>query len=320
MTLTSMLQNNRLKDRRLQFIRTHQEAFDVEPTFILSLFEEAVLGIEGTCGVELMCHVEGDQLFAVDFQVSNERHTWPRSLTDAVKFLDKVESQVGVRLNRDLLQQFVAVHIGSSKILNNTIGIDLRPRHENSCIKVYMHIEHEEDPEELVRTALKLDGDSYSSEMLQVLLKSTIIIGFNIFFNGYSDVELLVATVGDKYESHKFNRGKYLKHYIQKNFSLKANYMLRESNILLVSFSQAKKVNPLLIFHYEDIKDIRKYFSFNSLGDRSYSFFQSQDCITYAGVSVRELELQKDRLEKFSLFYNKRDKCQHLPLFSTLNE
>jgi LynF/TruF/PatF family peptide O-prenyltransferase len=58
MTLTSMLTNNHLKARRLQFLRGYQEAFDVEPTFMLSLFEEAVLGIEETCGVESKCNVE----------------------------------------------------------------------------------------------------------------------------------------------------------------------------------------------------------------------------------------------------------------------
>ncbi|WP_413166664.1 LynF/TruF/PatF family peptide O-prenyltransferase [Capilliphycus salinus ALCB114379] len=314
MTLTFMLQENHLKDRRVQFIQTHQQAFDVEPTFILSLFEEAVLGIEGTCGVEPMCHVEADQLFAVDFQVSNEEHTWPRSWTDAVKFLDKVESQIGVRLNRDLLEKFVAVHIGSHKIVNNTIGIDLRPRHEDSCIKIYMHIEFEEYPEELVRTAIELDGGSYSSDLLQVLLKSTIVIGFNMFLNGYSNVELWPAALGDKYKSHILNRGKYLKDYIQKKFSPKVNSILKKSTLLAVSFSKAKNVEPLLIFHSDDIKDIRKYFSFNSLGDRIYSFCLSQDCITSGGVVLTESELEKNRLENFSIFYNERDQCrQDLP-------
>ncbi len=176
-SLTSMFQHNRLKDRRLQFLRAHQDAFDVEPTFILSLFEEAVLGIEGNCSVEPFCNVEKNRLFAADFHVSNEGHTWPRSLTDAVKFLDRVETKVGVKLNRDLLDRFVAVHIDSHKIINNTIGIDLRQRNEDSCIKVFMHLDYEEEAGELVRTALALDGGSYSSELLQVLLKSTIVIG-----------------------------------------------------------------------------------------------------------------------------------------------
>nr|ANA85200.1 BisF1 [Prochloron sp. LV5] len=315
-SIASELQHNRLKDRRLQFLRAHQDAFDVEPTLILSLFEEAVWGIEGNCGVEPFCTVEKERLFAAHFQVSNEKHSWPGSLTDAIKFLDRVETQVGVKLNRDLLDRFVAVHIGSHKIINNTIGIDLRPKHEDSCLKVLMHLEFEEEPEELVRTALELDGGSYSPELLQALLKSTIAIGFNIFLNGYSDVELWPVCVGERHEGRKLNRGRYLKDYIQKNFSPKVNYLLRESGLLAVVFSKAKKADPVLSFHYEDIKDIRKSFSFNSLGDRIYDFWQTQDCITFPGVNVTESELEKARLEKFSLFYNKRDECQPVALLS----
>ncbi|MEQ8465768.1 LynF/TruF/PatF family peptide O-prenyltransferase [Coleofasciculus sp. E1-EBD-02] len=172
MTLNSRLQHNYLKEHRIQFMRVHQDAFDVEPTFILSLFEETVQGIEGTCGVEAICTVEQDQLFPVQFQVCNdEGKTWPSSLTYAVKLLEKVESQVGVRLNRNLLEQFLAVHMGSHKIENNTIGIYLRPKYEESCIKVYLHLSLEEEPEDLVKTAIQLDGASYSAEVIQVLLK-----------------------------------------------------------------------------------------------------------------------------------------------------
>lgn len=51
---------------------------------------------------------------------------------------------------------------------------------------------------------------------------------------------------------------------------------------------------------------------FNSLGDRIYSFCQSQDCMNYAGVAVTERELEKERLENFSILYNQRDECQPL--------
>lgn len=306
-----MLTSNHLKARRLQFLRNHQDAFDVEPTFMLSLFEEAVLGIEGTCGVESKCNVEKDQLFAIDFQVCNDRgRTWPMSLTHAVKFMDKIESTVGVRLNRNLLEQFATLHLDSHKIQNNTVGIDLRPRNEDSCIKVYVHLVSEEDPEEVVRTALELDGGSYSPELLQVLLKSTIAIGFNLFLNGYSDVELWAVSSGDKYENPKSNADKYLKRYIQKKFSPKVNYLFKESTFLVITFSKQRE--PILIFHYEDPKEIPNNFLFNSLGDRIYSFCQSQDCMNYAGVAVTERELEKERLENFSILYNQRDECQPL--------
>ena len=313
MTLNSRLQHNYLKDRRIQFMRVNQDAFDVEPTFILSLFEEAVQRIEGTCGVEAICTVEQDQLFPVQFQVSNDKGKhWPSSLTHAVKFLDNVESQVGVRLNRNLLEQFIAKHLGSHKIEDNTIGIDLRPKCEESCIKIYLHLSLKEEPEDLVNTALKLDGASYSAEVIQVLLKSTLVIGFNMFLNGYSDIEFWPASEGENYKS-SLDRGKYLKYYVQKYLSPKVIDLFKEAILLVVVFSK-NEVEPLLIFHYDDLNYIRKNFLFNNLGDRIYNFCQNQDCITYAAVAVTERELEKKRLENFSFIYNKRDECQHFLL------
>jgi LynF/TruF/PatF family peptide O-prenyltransferase len=321
-----MLQHNQIKDRRLQYMRTHQDAFDVEPTFILSLFEEAVIGIEGACGVEPMCHVEEDRLFAIDFQVSNEGlgdegRTWPRAWTDAVKFLDKVESQVGIRLNRNFLDRFVAVHIGSHKILDNTIGIDLRPRHEDSCIKIYMHLDLDEDPEDLVRTAIQLDGGSYSAEILQVLFRSTIAIGFNLFLNGYSDIELWAGCAAERYEKDiEFKRGQYLKHYVHTFFSQKVRDIVKEAFFSTVSFSKATQAEPSLCFIYENVRDVLQYFSFNNLGNRVLNFCQSQDCVSYVGVDTKEYELGKQQLEKFSIVYNKRDMCQQDSILSFLSK
>ncbi|MEA5500195.1 DUF5838 family protein [Limnoraphis robusta] len=61
MNLNSSFQQINLRERRLQFIRTHRDFFDVEPSFPLPLFEEAVLEIEGYCGIEPTCHVQGDR-------------------------------------------------------------------------------------------------------------------------------------------------------------------------------------------------------------------------------------------------------------------
>lgn len=311
MTLDQSYEQTKWRERRLHIVRSHLEAFDVERVFPIPLFEEAILEIEGTCGVESKCNVEKDQLFAIDFQVCNdEGRTWPMSLTHAVKLLDKIENTVGVRFNRSLLERFVAVHLGSHKIENNTVGIDLRPVNEDSCIKIYLHLASEEEPEELVRTALELDGGSYSPELIQVLLKGTFVIGFNLFLNGYSNIELLPLSIGERYELPNSDRDKYLRYYIQRNFSPKVNSLFKELTFLCVSFSREKE--PVLIFHYEDTKEIPKNFLFNSLGDRIYSFCQSQDCISYGGVAATERELEKDRLENFSIFYNQRDECKPL--------
>lgn len=190
MNLTSIIENNHLKNRRLQFIRNHQEVFDVEPTFPLPVFEEAILEIEGSCYVESSCQVEGSRLLAGRHEVGQyPGKTWPESLTHAFKFLDKIENRLGVRINRGSLEHFAAAHIGSDKITNNTIGIHLGSKQEDSSVGLYVYIEDEEDPEELARTAIALDGDRYSDELTQVLIRDTIVIGFELLFDGRSHVE-----------------------------------------------------------------------------------------------------------------------------------
>ncbi|MEQ9549217.1 MAG: LynF/TruF/PatF family peptide O-prenyltransferase [Coleofasciculus sp. G3-WIS-01] len=311
MTLISRLQQNQLKNRRLQFVRTHQEAFDVEPTFPLPLFEQAILEIEGSCCVESSCQVEGGRLLAGRYEVCNDQGTtWPESLTHAFKLLDKVDSRLGVRLNRNSFEQFAAAHHGSRKIMNNTIGIHLGSKLEDSSVMLYIHIENDEDPEELARTAIALDGGYYSDELTQVLIRDTMVIGFELFFDGRSRVDIgpcapaVPGTLG--------TRGKYLTPYIQKYFSQKANYIFRGSYLLMPCFSKAY-AKPLLFFYFTKIKDIPKYFLFNSIGDRIYDFCKSQSCIIDAAVAVTEQELEKSRLENFCFYYDQRDECQPHP-------
>ncbi|MDZ8025075.1 MAG: LynF/TruF/PatF family peptide O-prenyltransferase [Nostoc sp. DedQUE11] len=308
MTMASVFQHNYLREQRLRFMRTHLDAFDVEPSFPLPLFEEAVLAIEGYCGVESACNVEGDRLFAGDFQVANYGHTWPRSLIDASSFLDKVESRIDVKINRNLLDQFSGLYIGSSKIENNTIGIDLRPKLQDSVIKIYMHIHPGQSNEDLVMTAIALDGAIYSPELTEVLIRDVVVIGFNLFLDGRTNIEILAGSPGKKYKPQG-NLGRHLAAYIRKNFSRKVISIFNVSDVISVSFSR-DKIDPLFYFHFFDIKDIPKYFAFNNLGYKIYDFCQSQDCLTYAGVSARAQDLESNRLDKYGFFYNQSDTCQ----------
>ncbi|WP_293190735.1 LynF/TruF/PatF family peptide O-prenyltransferase [Microcoleus sp. PH2017_33_LGB_O_A] len=312
-TLTSMLQNNRLKDRRIQFIRAHQEAFDVEPTFPLPLFEEVILEIEGSCFVESSCQIEGGRVLAGRHEVCKyPGKSWPESLTHAFKLLDKIENQLGIRINRNSFEQFAAAHIGSRKITNNSIGIHLGSKLEDSSAVFYVYIDDEEDPEELARTAIALDGGHYSDELTQVLIRDTWAISFKLFLDGRSRVEL--CPYAPAQPGSLGIRGKYLTPYIQKHFSPKVNSIFRGSYLLMTRFSKDYAM-PVLWFYFTNIKDIPKYFLFNSLGDKIYDYCQSQSCITGTGVAVAEPELEKTRLENFCFYYDQRDGCQPRPGF-----
>ena len=72
MNPTSVFQENYLREKRLDFIRAHQIAFDVEPLFPLPLFEDLVSNLQGSYALEQSCKIESDILHAGRFSSSTE--------------------------------------------------------------------------------------------------------------------------------------------------------------------------------------------------------------------------------------------------------
>ena len=178
---------------------------------------------------------------------------------------------------------------------------------------IYFHLDDHEDPEELARTAIALDGGYYSAELTQVLFRDLFIIGFELFFDGRSQVEL--GPVAPAKPGTLGNRGKYFTPYIQKHFSAKVNSLFRRGPFLLMATFSSAFVKPLLWFGFAKIKDVPNLFLFNSLGDRIYNFCQSQSCITDSCLVATESEFEKIRLENFDVYYNQRGECQPHPHF-----
>ncbi len=312
MALNSSLQQINLRERRLQFIRTHLDAFDVEPSFPLPIFEEAVLEIESSLSIIPSCKVEGGRLLGgrYDFMPWQKKN-WQECLTDTFKFLEKIETRLGVRINSDSFKQFVvAVNISSRKIRDNTFGIHLGSKLEDSSVMIFVHFDTDEDCEELARTAIALDGGHYSDELIQVLLKDMTTISFEFFFDGRSYMDLGAAAPAR--DGTLGIRGKHLTQYIKKYFSHKVNSIFREAFVLKICFSKSY-ATPLLWFYFKNIKDIPKYLKFNGLGDRIYDFCQSRSCANLVAVTLTEQELEKSRLENFCFYYNQHDECQPHP-------
>ncbi|TAE54917.1 MAG: LynF/TruF/PatF family peptide O-prenyltransferase [Oscillatoriales cyanobacterium] len=303
MAITHTLESNYLREQRLQFIYAHQDAFDVPYNFPLPLFEQLVIGLEGSCIVELSCKVEADRLLAGRFLIfRDQENVWSESLAQALAFLDSIESRVGVKINRDSLQQFLSAHINSGKIVGVTTGLDLRPQLEDSSAKI--HICVDENSEELVRTAIALDGHDYSPELVQALVKDTLMIGFDFFLNGHSEVELYGYASGKQSQSHH-HRGKHLRYYMQNKFSQKVISLLDAADDVMAGFSKAN-VEPVFYFGFKNIKDIPKYFLFNNLGNKIYDFCQSQDSIVMTWVGITEQDLKSNRLDNFRLYYRRK--------------
>ena len=112
------IQKSFLKEQRLQFIRNHQQAFDVELIYPLRLFEDFVMGVEGDCTIEASCKIELDKLIASRFLLffKDKAQEWQKYLAQSLAFFQQVENRVGVQLDYSLLQGFLGDNFDFSKL------------------------------------------------------------------------------------------------------------------------------------------------------------------------------------------------------------
>jgi LynF/TruF/PatF family peptide O-prenyltransferase len=109
--IADVIKKDRLKEQKLQFIRNHQQAFDVEPIYPLPLFEDFVMSVEGDCSLEASCKIESDKLIASRFLLffKDKAQQWQKYLYQSLTFFSQVETQVGVQIDYSLWRCLIRV-------------------------------------------------------------------------------------------------------------------------------------------------------------------------------------------------------------------
>jgi len=297
MNCTSVLHRNHLREKRLQFIRAHQTAFDVEPVFPLQLFEDFVVGVEGDCTIEASCKVESDHLIASRFLLFFQEMTqsWPHKLDQAFSFFHQTENQVGVHLDYGLVQHFLDDDFDFSKMSVLSTGIDLRQNLADSSLK--MHITIEDYPEKIATafSLAKLPRDKFH----QILLSSVSLIGFDFYLDGRSEIELYASLKEEEFNSP------HVQSFLTKNFSDAALKPLPASSAFYMGLSKANE-NPVLYYLLKNKQELQNYFRLNDMGNRVHSFYNQQEILPHAWVGVAEQELQQGRIENIRLYYYQR--------------
>ena len=182
--IADVIQKDRLKEQKLQFIRNHQQAFDVEPIYPLPLFEDFVMSVEGDCSLEVSCKIESDKLIASRFLLffKDKTQQWQKYLNQSLTFFSQVENRVGVQIDYSLLHQFLGYNFDFSKLTVLSAGIDLRNNLAESSLK--MHIRIKDYPEKLDKAFALSDGAADGN-----YLKDFVnLIGFDFYFNGKSEI------------------------------------------------------------------------------------------------------------------------------------
>jgi len=272
----------------LYYINQHKQAFTVEPVYPLQLFE-AFVARSPDWGLECSCKIEGERLEATRFnifrKVPNASH-----YASVMDFFEQVAVRSPIRLNYNLLREFLGHDFDFSKVMEILAGVDLRKELGQSRLKFWLVIE--KYPERLARAiGLCKPGEELKILPLEELI---LVVGFDLFLNGRSEIEMYPNIDED-----------WLKQPgIQKRLSLmlaKQTLDLTDSCWALgIGISQA---NPEKILYYRTrdpdnfIPGLR-----NDLANRVQAFYRHQPvkgCI----IGLRESEIIAKKIENINFYY-----------------
>jgi SAM-dependent methyltransferase len=179
-------------EENLRYIEDHKQIFDIENSDLLNVFEEFIgkqQRDKGGC-IACGCNIEKDHRYPARFYYCFE-NLLPNpasKLLDLEAFLSfshHIEKRAEFRINRRLLQQFLATGLDPSKILNMSLGIDVRPEPRHSRIKLCLYIRNY--PEKIA-IATALCGEQRDWEKL--IVNGTLLVGFDFFFDNRAAVEV----------------------------------------------------------------------------------------------------------------------------------
>lgn len=296
------IQKNSLKEQRLQFIRNHQQAFDVEPIYPLRLFEDFVMGVEGNCTLEASCKIELDKLIASRFLFffKDPEQDWPSYLSQGLSFFKQVENRVGVQLDYSLLQAFLGTDFDFSHVRTFTTGIDLRRESlTESSVKIHFRIE---DYIAKVQTAIILSGcevgflEDFPKQFLARYIPQ---IGFDFYFDGRCEIELYFEVIENNFDDPN------VKKYLWSKMPPIALAPLKDTAVFHLGLSKAN-TNPVFYYQLKKYKgDLLNYFRINDTAMRVDGFYRNQETDYGGWVGVALEELEKTRIENIRLYYHK---------------
>ena len=311
MNPTSIFQENYLREKNLQFIRAHQIAFDVEPVFPLPLFEEFVANAEGDCGIEASCKIEVDRLiasrFLLFFDRSDKAVSPANKLSKVLDFFHQVENRVNVKIDYDLLHQFIELPNCLNTVMPISCGVDLRSTLSESSLKTHFRLDFLDQPVtsmlDLIDSALSLSClDDSSMDLLNTfnvyIPRHKLIpqVGFDFFLNGSTEVELYLEITEEYFNNPQVWEA------LQYRFSEKILSPLERSSTFHIGLSKANS-NPILYYRLKNKRDLSRYFSTNVTAERVVSFYQQQTTQPHMWIAASEEDLNKQKLDSVRLYY-----------------
>lgn len=206
-----------------------------------------------------------------------------------MNFFKEVESRSDVNLNYDLLSKFIGYNFDFSKVVSIGLCVNLRTNLRESSLKLALILE---DYPEKIAEAFELC--QCSEELRWLLSQSSAAIGFDLFLDGRSEIEIYLAMGEEQLKDPRF----------QKRLSLMLSppvlELLETCVCMQIGFSAA---NPekVLYYHTRDPDNFIARLR-NDLANRVHAFYRHQP-VASCSVALRESEIRAGNTENINLYY-----------------
>lgn len=284
-------------NEKLHYIGTHKKAFEIDYLYPLDIFEQFVQ-TTGDCLIECSGKIKKDKLYPArfDLQFSDRQHL--KNLNAVLNFFKKVEGRVDVKLNYELLEQFLGNEFDFSKVQTILTGVDLRPELSESRLKLFIRIG---DYPEKVAVAKQLCGNY--PELQKLIRYDTLHIGFDFNLDGRSAIELYPELKREEFKQVQFRK------LLEEILTPAALKPLDISTMMGIGFSQANEAN-VIYYYLENLQEFLNYFSVNDTAQRVHNFYLQQQGSKKMWVALSESELIGGRIENINLYYSKSFKME----------
>ena len=304
MVTFNTIQNN--SERYLEYIGKHKRAFDIyEDLYPLKLFEDFVQVHANKDSISACyCNIDKDRLYAARFglgisglaiglatlQEAQVLYNRQQQFQAAISFFRKVESHAQVKLNYQLIQQFFSNHFDFRGVTWIGVGVEARPEIGDSRLKLYVTLEN---APEKVETAIALCGDS--SILRAFLVNKKLEVGFDLFLNGHSEIELYPTITQDEL------RRVDIRSRILPLLPPHALPLLEQCSIFQVGISPANESN---ILYFDNVFNPNSFIDNlgNEMSKKVHAYYRHEP-VQVLQVGIPEKEFYARSIEQVKLYY-----------------
>ncbi|MBD2613212.1 LynF/TruF/PatF family peptide O-prenyltransferase [Nostoc punctiforme FACHB-252] len=298
-----MVTSNPIKansERYLEYIGKHKLAFDIyEDLYPLKLFEDFVEVEAKKRGLfYILSNVDKDEIYPARFclrfpslEEAQLLYNPQQQLQTALNFFRQVESRPEVKLNYHHIQQFFGSISDFQGIILMAVAIDARTVITESRLKLYVWLKN---APEKVETAIALCGDSPT--LRAFLVNDKLQVGFDLFFNGESEIEVYPIISQDELQQF------HIRDRIIPLLPPRALPLLQQCAVFQVGFSEANESNILYFDYVHDPNSFVDNLG-NEMTKKVHAYYRHQP-IKSLTVGIPEHNFYGRAIEHVKLYYD----------------